>query len=92
MLFLHDSLHKVLTEITGSKEHNLMQTMLFDANTTTQPHQDWWYLDSVPSGHLIASWIAMEDIDERAGRFYVLPGSQRQVLHKPDMPIRSGCT
>lgn len=63
-----------------------MQTMLFDANAATQPHQDWWYLDSVPRGHLIASWIALEDIDVRAGRFYVLAGSQQQILHEPGMP------
>jgi phytanoyl-CoA hydroxylase len=53
-----------------------MQTMLFDANTETQSHQDYWYLDSVPNGHLLAAWIALEDIDERAGRFYVVPKSQ----------------
>jgi phytanoyl-CoA hydroxylase len=27
---------------------------------------------------LIAAWIALEDIDERAGRFYVMPGSQER--------------
>ena len=42
-----------LTEITGYRNHNLMQSMLFDANTTTPPHQDWWYLDTVPKGHLL---------------------------------------
>src|SRR5690606_12992231 len=62
-----------LQELTGAKSHNLMQSMLFDANAETPPHQDWWYLDTVPAGNLIAAWIAMEDIDERAGRFYIIP-------------------
>ena len=31
--------------------------------------------DSVPNGSLIAAWIALEDIREEAGRFYVMPGS-----------------
>jgi phytanoyl-CoA hydroxylase len=77
-----------LSRVTGFDSFNLMQTMLFDANTATWPHQDWWYLDSVPNGHLLAVWIALEDIDERAGRFYVLPGSQSVDLHSdtPNLP------
>src|SRR6185312_17127504 len=77
-----------LEEITGFDSFNLMQTMLFDANTATPAHQDWWYLDSVPRGHLLAGWFAMEDIDERAGRFYVLPRLWRVELHgdTPNLP------
>jgi phytanoyl-CoA hydroxylase len=68
-------MHTALAELTGFESFNLMQTMLFDANTQTQPHQDCWYLDTVPNGHLLAVWIALEDIDERAGRFFVVPKS-----------------
>ncbi len=71
-LFTDRALHARLSTVTGHPAFNLMQTMLFDQNTETQPHQDWWYLDSVPNGELAAVWIALEDIDERAGRFYVL--------------------
>ncbi|MCW7537297.1 phytanoyl-CoA dioxygenase family protein [Aquabacterium sp. A7-Y] len=77
---------EALTRITGSARHNLMQSMLFDLNAATPPHQDWWYLDSVPNGHLLAAWIALEDIDERAGRFYVMPGSQTVNLHEAELP------
>jgi phytanoyl-CoA hydroxylase len=48
--------------------------MLFDQNTTS-PHQDWNYLDSRPNGHLIAGWIALEDIQPEGIRFYVYPGT-----------------
>jgi phytanoyl-CoA hydroxylase len=69
-----------LTQLTGSPEHNLMQSMLFDMNAATPAHQDWYYLDSMPSGYLLAGWFALEDITEQAGRFYVLPKSHRLEL------------
>ena len=50
--------------------------MYFDKNAGTPPHQDGYYLDTLPVGNLTAAWIALEDIDERAGRFYVVPNSQ----------------
>ncbi len=71
---------EALTQLTGSPEHNLMQSMLFDLNAATPAHQDWYYLDSMPSGHLLAGWFALEDIHEEAGRFYVLPKSHRVDL------------
>jgi phytanoyl-CoA hydroxylase len=81
-LFFHENMMNALSQITGSSSHNLMQSMLFDQNTTTPPHQDWWYLDSVPNGSLLAAWIAMEDIQEEAGRFYVIPKSHHLVFHE----------
>jgi phytanoyl-CoA hydroxylase len=87
-IFCGDVMQQALREITGSSGCNLMQTMLFDANTETPPHQDWWYLDSYPNGHLLAAWIALEDIDEKAGRFYVLPQTMLVNLHSdtPNLP------
>jgi phytanoyl-CoA hydroxylase len=87
-IFCSQLMQTALREITGFESFNLMQTMLFDANTETTPHQDWWYLDSVPNGHLLGAWIALEDIDERAGRFYVIPESIEVDLHSdtPDLP------
>ncbi len=80
-IFFDKNLHEKLKEITGSSAFNLMQTMLFDANAETQSHQDWWYLDTVPNGHLLAAWIALEDINEKAGRFYVIPKSNNLNFH-----------
>lgn len=80
-IFTSEAIRSALKTVTGFDDFNLMQTMLFDANTETVPHQDWWYLDSVPNGHLLGAWIALEDIDERAGRFYVLPKSFSVDLH-----------
>ncbi|MGB6307219.1 MAG: phytanoyl-CoA dioxygenase family protein [Steroidobacteraceae bacterium] len=75
-IFCAPELLAALRRVSGFEAFALMQTMLFDLNTETPAHQDWYYLDSVPGGKLIAAWIALEDIDERAGRFYVMPGSQ----------------
>jgi phytanoyl-CoA hydroxylase len=80
-IYCSNEIQNALKQLTNSESLNLMQTMLFDANTETPPHQDWWYLDTVPNGHLTAAWIALEDIDERAGRFYVLPKSTDVNLH-----------
>jgi phytanoyl-CoA hydroxylase len=85
-IYFSEELLSALTQVTGSDKHNLMQSMLFDANAATPPHQDWWYLDTVPHGHLLGAWIALEDIHEDAGRFYVIPGSHHVKLHQENMP------
>ncbi len=84
-LLFNSALLSALSEINGHAQHNLMQTALFDANTETQAHQDWWYADSIPSGHMIGAWIALEDIAEEAGRFYVVSGSHKVTLHGRNM-------
>ena len=61
------------------KAYTLYQSMMFDANPGTEPHQDSFYIDSEPRGALVGMWLALEDIDERAGRFFVVAGSHRNV-------------
>lgn len=62
-----------LRQISGkSVAFKLFQTMVFD-HSTTRPHQDWIYLDSRPNGHLIAAWVALEDIPTDGIRFFVYP-------------------
>lgn len=85
-LYFSPELLQGLSSTTGHARHNLMQSMLFDANAATPPHQDWWYLDSVPNGQLLGAWIALEDIHEDAGRFYVMPGTHRVTMHEANMP------
>jgi phytanoyl-CoA hydroxylase len=80
-VFATPTLHRCLADATGQADFALMQTMLFDANTETPAHQDWWYLDTVPNGQLIAAWIALEDIAWEAGRFFVLERSHEVALH-----------
>lgn len=70
-------LRDALTEVTGEAGHVLVQSMFFDKNMATEPHQDNYYLDSVPSGRLLGCWFALEDIHEDAGRFFVMRDSHR---------------
>jgi phytanoyl-CoA hydroxylase len=67
--FSNEMLH-ALSDLTGSSQHNLMESTLFDANTAMPARQDWWYLDSIPNGHLLAAWIALEDIGVDRPRRY----------------------
>ena len=73
----------VLSQLSGSPTHVMMQNMFFDRSTGTVEHQDHYYLDSNPAGRMIAAWYALEDIHEDAGCFFVLPGSHKgRVLER----------
>lgn len=66
-----------LNILSGRSSHVMMQNMFFDKSTGTIEHQDHYYLDSDPSGNMLATWYALEDIHEDAGCFFVLPGSHK---------------
>lgn len=74
-IILNNRILKILKSIHEEKKYNLLMSMFFDQNAGTPAHQDSYYLDSMPSGHLTAAWIACEKIDIKAGRFYVIPKS-----------------
>ena len=83
---LKNSVIKILTEknitdllkiITGFDYHVRWQDMLFDQSTGTLEHADNWFLDTVPVGYMNAIWIALEDINEDAGRFYIVKKSNK---------------
>ncbi len=63
-------LYGAVEELLGSKAM-MVQSMYFEGNPATWSHQDTYYLDGEKIGSMVAAWIALEDIDERAGRFYV---------------------
>jgi phytanoyl-CoA hydroxylase len=58
----------------------IVQSMYFEGNSATWEHQDSYYLDSEKVGEMAAAWIAIEDIETRAGRFFVCPGSHKFKL------------
>jgi phytanoyl-CoA hydroxylase len=53
----------------------LMQSMYFDGNPVTWPHQDTYSLDAEEIERMTAAWGAVEDIAPGAGRFFVYPKS-----------------
>jgi phytanoyl-CoA hydroxylase len=56
--------------------------MFFEGNPVTWPHQDKDYLDANKPGAMVAAWIAVEDIQPGAGRFYVYPTSHKMDIEK----------
>jgi phytanoyl-CoA hydroxylase len=80
----HSQLQKPVKVLLG-EPGQLVQSMYFEGNPNTWPHQDTYYLDSEKLGSMVAVWIAIEDIQPGAGRFYVYPGS-----HKIDMMKNGG--
>ncbi|MFC3127637.1 phytanoyl-CoA dioxygenase family protein [Pseudoroseomonas globiformis] len=66
--------------LIGINRTKLIQTMFFEAPAGTWAHQDSYYQDSaVALGRCVAGWYALEDVDARAGRFYVCPRSHRSI-------------
>ena len=75
-----DSLYECMSDFTGEKEFTHYQSMFFDKSTGTGLHQDTWYLDTMPAGKLFGIWIALEDIEDSCGPFYL-------YLKGPSCPI-----
>jgi len=50
----------------------LIQSVFYHSSMGTSPHEDGHYFDSI-DGRMVGCWIALEDIDEKAGRFCVYP-------------------
>ncbi|MCW5313876.1 aminotransferase [Nostoc sp. KVJ3] len=86
-----NSVSQLLKTLTDKQKHTVWQTMFFDKSTGTVAHQDHYYLDSDPAGHLVACWYALEDIQEDAGAFFVIPKTHKGtvVSRKTDVPLFS---
>ncbi|MEZ5007052.1 MAG: phytanoyl-CoA dioxygenase family protein [Chitinophagales bacterium] len=70
----------VLEAISGEPKHTIWQSMFFDKSTGTVAHQDHYYLDTDPPGGVVGIWVALEDIDEECGPFYVYPTTHLGVI------------
>ena len=82
-LIVSKSLSEKLSLLSGGFDKFVVwQNMLFDKSTGTVDHSDTWYLDTMPEGLMIAVWIALEDIHEDAGRFFVIPKSNKLKLEQ----------
>jgi phytanoyl-CoA hydroxylase len=83
-LLTHAHMQRAVSTILG-EPGKLVQSMYFDGNPFTWPHQDTYYLDAEEIGRMTAAWIATEDIAPGAGRFFVYPES-----HLIDMAKNGG--
>ncbi|MDF5729530.1 MAG: phytanoyl-CoA dioxygenase family protein [Rhizonema sp. PD38] len=78
--FTSKAVAETLNVLSGKDKHTIWQTMFFDKSTGTVAHQDHYYLDTEPAGHLLAAWFALEDIHPDSGCFFVVPGSHRREV------------
>jgi len=60
----------------------IVQSMYFEGNSVTWPHQDTYYIDAEEIGRMIGAWFAVVDIAPGAGRFFIYPKSHRIDLAK----------
>lgn len=69
----------------------IVQSMYFEGNPSTWAHQDTYYLDSEKLGMMMGVWIALEDIEPGAGRFFIYPRSHLidLAMNKGSMSIAS---
>lgn len=80
-ILTHQKMYDAVKTILG-EPGKLVQSMYFEGNPSTWAHQDTYYLDSTEIGRMAAAWIAVEDIQPGAGRFYIYPGSQKIDMTK----------
>ena len=56
----------------------LIQTMQFEIDPCTPPHQDAYYMNSKSNNGMIGVWFALEDIKKEAGRFFLIKESHKK--------------
>jgi phytanoyl-CoA hydroxylase len=75
----HPKIANILRELLDDTP-KIVQSMYFEGNSATWEHQDSYYLDSENVGMMAAAWIAIEDIEAKAGRFFICPGSHKMQV------------
>jgi phytanoyl-CoA hydroxylase len=80
-IITHANVQKAVHILFG-EPGKLVQSMYFEGNPATWPHQDTYYLDAEDIGRMTAAWIAVEDIAAGAGRFFIYPKSHKIDLFK----------
>ncbi len=73
-LYMNAVLHRMCGLLMG-KPAVATQSLLFEYGSTQSLHRDPWYVNHTPRSHLLAAWIALEDIDEASGPLTYVPGS-----------------
>jgi phytanoyl-CoA hydroxylase len=75
-LALHETIVKVLMALFGGQPL-AFQSLHFEVGSTQALHQDTAYVVVDQPNSLIASWIALEDVQAGSGELMYIPGSHR---------------
>ncbi len=75
-LYLDPGIHRQMALLFGA-EVVAVQSLYFEFGSEQTLHRDPVVVPTDGHGHLMAAWIALEDIDEDAGALVYVPGSHR---------------
>ena len=80
-LYLHPTLIRYASLILGD-EAVATQSLYFEFGSQQPLHRDSIVVPTPVFGRLLASWIALEDIDPRSGALIYVPGSQKLPFYE----------
>jgi hypothetical protein len=72
----HPALHRVVELIIEDVAVST-QSLLFSQGSEQALHRDPWFVPTNPASTMLASWVAIEDIDADSGPLAFIPGSHR---------------
>ena len=75
-LYLNRSIFALVERILGQPAV-ATQSLFFEFGSQQALHRDPVFVQTRPPAHLVAAWIALEDIDPRSGPLLYVPGSHR---------------
>jgi ectoine hydroxylase-related dioxygenase (phytanoyl-CoA dioxygenase family) len=75
-LYLDSELFRWVRLVLG-QEPVATQSLYFEYGSQQSLHRDPVFVETRPPSHLVAAWIALEDIDPRSGPLAYVPGSHR---------------
>ena len=80
-LYLHPLLHRYAALILGEPTV-ATQSLYFEFGSQQVLHRDSIVVPTPRFGHLVAAWIALEDIDPASGALAYVPGSQKLPFYE----------
>jgi len=75
-LYLHEGIFR-LVELIFDQPAIAFQSLYFEYGSAQALHRDPWYVITKPVAHLVAAWIALEDVTPDSGPLEYIPGSHR---------------
>lgn len=72
---------EILAELLGARP-TLCTTLSLERSTQQEDHIDSLYMTPRTDGHLVATWMALEDVDPAAGPLRYFPGSHKLPLFR----------
>jgi phytanoyl-CoA hydroxylase len=97
LALLTDAVLRCAVETLLGAPARLVDSKYFDANHFAWAQRDGRFIDATRPESMIGAWIAAENIEAGAGRFYVLPGSHLrppmdQEGRDPDCSLSTGAS